>query len=68
MKYTAEKRSTTRTGTASLGWQLGCGYVQESLNIKYEAWFVVNEDGKAVCECRGRAAAVTIAAKLSRAE
>ena len=64
--YTFEKKKTRKTGSASLGWHLGMGYVQQSLTVKYEGWLVLCPDGKKIAEATSKKQARIITDALNR--
>jgi hypothetical protein len=56
---TIEQREVSRTGVASLGWQMGYGYVSKKVSIVTKVWCVL-ENGKVIAECRGKNSAIRI--------
>lgn len=65
-KYEAVKKKVSTSGTASLGWFMGRGYVQEYLTVRHEKWCVV-EAGKPspIAICKSEKMAMAIAAALN---
>lgn len=41
-KYEAVKKKVSTSGTASLGWFMGRGYIHEYLTVRHEKWCVVD--------------------------
>lgn len=65
-KYEAVKKKVSTSGTASLGWFMGRGYVQEYLTVRHEKWCVV-EAGKPspIAVCKSERMAKVIASALN---
>ena len=65
--YTFTKKRITMTGTSSLGWHLGHGYVQREMAIKVDKWVVLKEGvTKPICICTSKESAKTIAELFNR--
>ena len=67
MSIKAVQQIVSRKGTASLGWSLGHGYIQEDLTVKSKKWCITKDD-KTIAECRSKAIAKEIASALSGAK
>lgn len=60
MAITVDKRKVSKTGSALLGWRMGCGYHREQLKIEYDVWCIL-DDGKIIAEARSKKSAERIA-------
>lgn len=66
--YTYEKKKCSKRGVASLGWWLGRGYVQEKLTVKYDAYVIIDPQGKKIAEAIGEKKANLICVALNGVE
>lgn len=64
--FSVQKKLISVTGKASLGWFLGCGYVQDTFTVKVEKWCVMRDgDSKPMCICRGKKNAEEVASLMN---
>ncbi len=67
INYTYEKRSRTKSGMLNLGWIHGRGYTSKPARIKYQAWVIINKDGRKIAEASSEDNAALIVAALNGA-
>lgn len=66
--FQAKRKKISFTGTVSLGWHLGQGYVTRRLTAKDERWVVCDGKNRTVAICPNEKVAIRIANALNNEE